>query len=25
MLQDRLQYYRQLEALHAEGPIHGHS
>ena len=22
-LQDRLQYYRQLEALHADGTIHG--
>lgn len=24
-LQDRLQYYRQLEALHAEGTIRGHN
>jgi hypothetical protein len=24
-LQDRLQYYKQLEALHAEGSIHGHN
>jgi hypothetical protein len=24
-LQDRLQYYRQLEALHAEGTLHGHN
>jgi hypothetical protein len=24
-LQDRLQYYRQLEALHADGTIRGHN